>query len=120
MESQGALQLVFEGMVDGPVVVQSSAGMMSSDAGLIPLRELDRRLKFIRRFADCLDDSRVDPDHTQGAMIRQRLFGIIAGYEDCNDHDDLRSDPVFKVVAERSPGDDDLGNHLAVFESVLI
>ena len=120
MESQSALtQLVFEGMIDRPVIVQPSAGMMSSDAGLIPLRELDRRWKFTERFADCLDDPRIDPDHTQAEMIRQRLFGIIAGYEDCNDHDDLRSDPVFKIVAQRSPGDDDLASQptLSRFEN---
>lgn len=122
MESQGALQqLVFEGMIDRPVVVRPSAGMMSSDAGLIPLRELDRRWKFTERFADCLDDSRVDPDHTLDEMIRQRLFGIIAGYEDCNDHDDLRSDPVFKIVAERNPCDDDLASQptLSRFENSI-
>ena len=63
MESQSVEQLVFEGMVDRPVVVKSSAVLMSSDAGLIPLRQFDRRWKFTRRLAECLDDSRSDPTH---------------------------------------------------------
>ena len=122
MDSQGVQkQLSFERITDRPVLVQPSAGMMSSDAGLIPVRELDRCWKFTERFAGCLDDSRVDPDHTLDEMIRQRLFGIIAGYEDCNDHDDLRSDPVFKIVAQRNPADHDLASQptLSRFENAI-
>lgn len=53
--------------------------------------------------ADCLEDVRVDPDHSLTEMLRQRLFGILADYEDCNDHDDLRDDPIFKLIAGRTP-----------------
>jgi hypothetical protein len=43
-------------------------------------------------------------------MVRSRVYGILAGYEDQNDHDTLRHDPVFKLVADRSPGDDHLAS----------
>ena len=121
MESQSAQQLVFEGMVDRPVVVKSSAAMMSSDAGLISIRQFDQRWQFTRRLAECLDDTRSDPAHAIDEMVSQRLFGIIAGYEDCNDHDDLRGDPVFKIVAGRRPGDDELASQptLSRFENSI-
>ena len=119
MESQSVEQLVFEGMVDRPVVVKSSAAMMSSDAGLIPIRQFDQRWKFTRRLAECLDDTRSDPTHAIDEMLSQRLFGIIAGYEDCNDHDDLRNDPVFKILAGRRPTGDELASQptLSRFEN---
>jgi hypothetical protein len=52
-------------------------------------------------------------------MVRQRIFGILAGYEDQNDHDTLRSDPVFKVIADRLPDDPDLSSQptLSRFEN---
>jgi hypothetical protein len=43
-------------------------------------------------------------------MVRSRVYGILAGYADQNDHDTLRADPVFKLVADRSPDDDDLAS----------
>ena len=121
MESQSAQQLVFEGMVDRPVVVKSSAAMMSSDAGLISIRQFDQRWQFTRRLAECLDDTRSDPAHAIDEMVSQRLFGIIAGYEDCNDHDDLRGDPVFKILAGRQPTDDELASQptLSRFENSI-
>src|SRR5262249_10843034 len=63
-----------------------------------------------RAFADALADPR-DPDlteHTFLEMVRSRVYGILAGYEDQNDHDTLRADPVFKLLADRSPADPDL------------
>ena len=121
MDSQSAEQLVFEGMVNRPVVVKSAAAMMSSDAGLIPVRQFDQRWKFTGRLAECLDDTRSDPTHAVDEMINQRLFGIIAGYEDCNDHDDLRNDPVFKILAGRLPTDDELASQptLSRFENSI-
>ena len=53
-------------------------------------------------------------------MLRQRLFGILAGYEDCNDHDTLRSDPIFKLVSGRLPDDKPLASQptLSRFENL--
>lgn len=89
-----------------PVVVENSAGRLSSDAGLLVLREFDERIGMTRQFVSALSDPRRDPDHSFLAMTRQRVYGILAGYEDQNDHDTLRSDPVFQLVCDRLPGDD--------------
>jgi hypothetical protein len=112
-------QLSFDFLPDLPVVVQPSAGRLSSDAGLLPIRQFDQRWNFTARLAACLDDPRVDPGHSLAEMVRQRLFGILAGYEDCNDHDTLRDDPVFKLVAGRRPDDDPLASQptLSRFEN---
>jgi hypothetical protein len=85
---------------------------LTSDAGLLPLRQFDERIGLTKQFAAVLEDPR-DPDlieHSFTALVRRRLFGILAGYEDQNDHDTLRHDPVFKLVADRSPQDDDLAS----------
>src|SRR5215471_17828427 len=106
-----------------PLVIEPSPGRLSSDAGLLPVRQFDQRVGLTRAFADALDDPR-DPDlteHTFLEMVRSRVFGILAGYEDQNDHDTLRTDPVFKLVADRSPEDDDLASQptLSRFENAI-
>lgn len=58
-----------------------------------------------RQFAAVLDDRREDPTHSLLAMVRQRVYGILAGYEDQNDHDTVRYDPVFQLVCDRLPQD---------------
>jgi hypothetical protein len=66
-----------------PLVVEPSAGQLSSDAGLLPSRQFDERVGLTRAFADALDDPR-DPDlteHTFLEMVRSRVYGIPAGYE---------------------------------------
>ena len=80
-------------------------GHLTSDGGALLLREVDRRLGLTERLAACLSDRRA-PDaitHTVEAMLRQRVFGIALGYEDLNDHQTLRDDPLVKVLAERPP-----------------
>jgi hypothetical protein len=106
-----------------PLVVEPSPGQLSGDAGLLPVRQFDQRIGLTRAFADALDDPR-DPDlieHTRAQMVRSRVYGILAGYEDQNDHDALRADPVFKLVAERSPDDSDLASQptLSRFENAI-
>ena len=88
-----------------PVVVEPSAAQLSSDAGLLPFRQFDQHLGLTQAFAAALDDPR-DPDlieHTALEMVRSRVYGILAGYQDQNDHDTLRVDPIFKLLADRSP-----------------
>ena len=106
-----------------PVVLEPSAGQLSSDAGLLPFRQLDERLGITRAFAAVLNDPR-DPDlieHTNLEMVRSRVYGILAGYEDQNDHDTLRSAPVFKLIADRSPDDPALASQptLSRFENAI-
>ena len=88
-----------------PIVVGPSHGQLSGDAGLLPIRQFDQYIGLTRAFAGALDYPR-DPDLTEHKfleMVRSRVYGILAGYEDQNDHDTLRCDPVFKLVADRSP-----------------
>lgn len=113
-------QLAFDFLADLPVIVQQHHGELSSDAGLLPIRQFDHRWHYTDRLAACLHDPNPGRIHSLLAMLRQRLFGILAGYEDCNDHDTLRDDPVFKLVAGRSPDDDALASQptLSRFENL--
>lgn len=113
MSTQGAHrtdQLRLDFIPSHEVVLSPSAGMLTSDAGLLAVRQLDQRSGWTERFAACLTDDRSDPTHSILSMVRQRVYGIIAGYEDCNDHDTLRDDPVFKMVTDRLPEDDALAS----------
>ena len=106
-------QLSFDFLPHVPVVVQRHDGRLTSDAGLLPIRQFDQRWDYSRRMAACLHDPRGGtPRHALLAMLRQRLYGVLAGYEDCNDHDALRDDPVFKMVAGGGRGAPD-GDALA-------
>jgi hypothetical protein len=120
MSPQAAEQLSFDFLPQLPVVVQRSAGQISSDAGLLPLRQFDQRWDYTARMARCLEDPRPSREQPLPLMLRQRLFGILAGYEDCNDHDTLRGDPVFKLVSGRLPDDKPLASQptLSRFENL--
>lgn len=88
-----------------PVELEMSEAPLTSDAGLLPVRQLDERLRFTEQLAAALVDER-DPSgvrHSRLAMVRQRLYGVLAGYEDQNDHDTLRHDPVFQLICDRVP-----------------
>jgi hypothetical protein len=88
-----------------PVVVEKSAGRLSSDAGLLVVREFDERVGLTSQFTAALHDTRREPTHSLREMVRQRVYGILAGYEDQNDHDTLRYDPIFQLVCDRLPED---------------
>ena len=78
---------------------------LSSDAGVLLLREVERELGIAERLAACVTDRR-DPariDHTVVEMLKTRMFAIAAGYEDADDCDALRHDPVFKMAVGRAP-----------------
>jgi len=86
-------------------------GTMTSDAGGLLLRETDRHLNLLPRFAQCFLDGR-DPErilHTVQEMVSQRVYALALGYEDLNDHEQLRQDPVLKLLA----GKQDLEQALA-------
>ena len=120
MSSQGVDQLSFDFLPQLPVIVQPSDGQLSSDAGLLPLRQFDQRWNYTARMAQCLNDPNPSRQHTLLSMLRQRIYGILAGYEDCNDHDTLRDDPVFKLIADRLPEDEPLASQptLSRFENL--
>ena len=107
MSLQSAFPFVFNFLPQKAVVVEVSNEALSSDGGLIPIRQFDEQIGFTSQIAEALDDLS-DANltaHTFVSMIRQRLFGILADYEDQNDHEFLRRDSVFKMIAGRSPDD---------------
>lgn len=121
LQSASLFDLDFFGSL--PIHIEVSDAPLSSDAGLLPLRQFDERIGLTAQFAAALDDPR-DPDlvdHTFLEMVRMRVFGILAGYEDQNDHDTLRTDPVFKLIAQRLPNDAHLASQptLSRFENQI-
>jgi hypothetical protein len=77
------------------------AGLVTSDAGALLLGATDRAIGLLDRFAACFRDYRRQErvEHSVATLIGQRVFGIALGYEDLNDHDQLRNDPLFGVLA---------------------
>jgi hypothetical protein len=123
MSIQPAVQGTFSFFHKLPIVVETTAARLTSDAGLLPIRELDERLDLTKAFASVLDDPRHADmvGHTFLEMTRSRVYGILADYVDQNDHDSLRSDPVFKLIANRSPDAPDLASQptLSRFENAI-
>jgi hypothetical protein len=80
-------------------------GALSSDGGVLLLREIETRIGMIRRLAGALDDPRDAryTDHSYEEMLSQRIFQIACGYEDANDCNPLRHDPAFKAACGRLP-----------------
>src|ERR1700728_1277348 len=102
MSLQGESLFDFDFFEPLPIQIEVSDAPLTSDAGLLPLRQFDERIDLTKQFAAALDDAR-DPElieHTFLEMVRSRIFGILAGYADQNDHDPLRTDPVFKLIAD--------------------
>lgn len=100
--------LLFSSLHRQQVVADFDGGQLTSDGGALLLREADQALELTRRLADCLTDPR-DPAkviHAQRTMLAQRIHGIALGYEDLNDHDTLREDPLFSVLADQRPDPD--------------
>jgi hypothetical protein len=123
MSLQSVPLFSFEFLPTRPVEIEISSAPLTSDAGLLPVRQRDEILRLTEQFAAALDDRR-DPALTRQSllsMVRQRVYGILADYEDQNDHDTLRSDPVFKLIADRLPDDPDLASQptLSRFENAV-
>jgi hypothetical protein len=116
-------QGTFDFFGDLPVVVEVSDAPLTSDAGLLPIREFDQKIGWTRRFAEQLRDRR-EPElvrHAFVEMTQARIYGILADYVDQNDHDTLRSDPLFKLLAGRAPDGPDLASQptLSRFENAI-
>jgi Transposase DDE domain group 1 len=90
--------------VEGRLVVASfDGGAITSDAGALLLGQTDRAIRLTERFAACFSDTRSAElvEHQVESMVMQRVVGIALGYEDLNDHDELRRDPVLAVLAAK-------------------
>jgi hypothetical protein len=93
----------FEACGRREVVARFDGGTISSDGGAFLLRQTDRRLNLLARLAECFLDGRNQEqvEHSILEMLSQRIYGLALGYEDLNDHEQLRNDPVFGVLAGR-------------------
>jgi len=92
------------------IVARFDGGRLSSEGGLLALREIEHRLGVADRLAACLTGPRAPErvEHRLAEIIRFRMLMIAAGYADGNDADTLRRDPMFKLALERLPSDDEL------------
>lgn len=100
----------FSSIKSKKILADFNGGTLTSDAGAVLLRELDKRIGLI----DAINRSIADPRkpffivHQQRTMLAQRIFGIALGYEDLNDHQSLRDDPLFQIISERGVTKDGL------------
>jgi hypothetical protein len=95
--------LLFQDLGSRKVVADFSGGTLSSDGGVLLLRQVDQSLGLSRALAACFEDKR-DPryvDHGVEELVVQRLFGLALGYEDLNDHEQLRLDPLLAVACDK-------------------
>jgi hypothetical protein len=86
------------------LVASFDAEHITSDGGMVVLAETDKRFALLRKFAACFRDHR-DPElihHSVEELVRQRVFGIACGYEDLNDHDALRADPLLAALVGKA------------------
>jgi hypothetical protein len=100
-------QLLFSFYRHRPIHADFSGGQITSDAGLLPLRAFDERHQLTRDLAETLSDPRQDDRvrHDSLALLRQRIYQIVAGYEDANDADRLRHDPLLQIIADQKLGE---------------
>ena len=96
-------QMEFHQLGRRAVIGRFDGGKISSDAGGVLLREVEKRTDILERLAGCFRDYRNEDriEHTVGSLIRQRVYGIALGYEDLNDHDSLRHDVVMGLLSEK-------------------
>lgn len=115
-------QLEFHGLGRREVVGRFDGGRITSDAGGLLLREVDKRIGLLDRLARCFTDYRNPKaiEHSAHALVAQRVYGLALGYEDLNDHDVLRKDSVLALLVgkqdltgERRLREQDRGNPLA-------
>jgi len=93
----------FEACGSRDIVARFDGGTISSDGGSLLLRETDQRLNLLPRLAGCFLDARNQDlvEHSVLEMVSQRVYGLALGYEDLNDHEQLRTDPLFGILSGR-------------------
>ncbi|RPJ23384.1 MAG: IS1380 family transposase [Planctomycetaceae bacterium] len=95
--------LLFSSLKRQKIQADFRGGRLTSDGGAVLLRQVDRWLGLIDAINACIPDPRhrVSTVHSQRTLLAQRIFGIALGYEDLNDHQSLRQDPLFQILSER-------------------
>jgi hypothetical protein len=124
MDENTGLTLEFPSVRGKKVVADFEGGVVTSDAGLLFLRETERSIGIIRRLAECIPDNRDQRyvDHQMRELMAQRVMQIACGYEDADDSDSLRSDPALKIACGRAPlSGTDLGSQPTIsrFENAV-
>ena len=97
-------QLQFQALGTRQVVAAFDGGTITSDAGGLLLREIDLRSRVLEKFARCFVDRRAPgyAEHSISQLVAQRVYGLCMGYEDLNDHDQLRYDPLIATLCQQS------------------
>src|SRR3954467_10015160 len=92
--------LLFQDVGSRKVVADFSGGDLSSDGGVLLLRQVDRCLGLTRRLAECFGDQRnqIFVEHSVPELLAQRIYAQALGYEDINDHQNLRCDPLLATA----------------------
>lgn len=105
-------QLTFSFFKKRILTVDFKGGEITSDAGLLLIRQADNSLGLISGLTECINDKRDRRyiEHELLTLLRQRIYQIVAGYEDCNDADILRNDPAFKAACDRLLTEGDLAS----------
>lgn len=105
-------QLIFSFFRKRQLTVDFEGGEITSDAGLLLIRQADDRLQLTEGISRCIVDCRDRryADHSLVELLRQRVYQIVAGYEDCNDAKFLRKDPALKAACDRLLSDDHLAS----------
>jgi Transposase DDE domain group 1 len=99
------LELPYNFPTPRPLVVRFSDLELSSDAGILLARQAEEQVQVCRGLSECIEDWR-DPNkitHSLDQLVSQRVYQLVGGYEDANDSNVLRHDPIFKLACGRSP-----------------
>ena len=91
---------LFPAEISRQIVARFDGGTITSDAGGLLLQQVERQTGVLRQFAACFTDHRHPRliEHTVTELVSQRVYGLALGYEDLNDHDELRHDPLLAVL----------------------
>src|SRR6059058_1947926 len=94
----------FQRLFSREVIGRFDGGQITSDGGSLLLREVERGTGILRRFAGCFTDHRAGDriEHSVEELVAQRIYALALGYEDLNDHEQLREDPLLAVLAGKS------------------
>ena len=102
----------FHGLLHRKVKARIDGGKITSDAGVLLLREVEKRTDLIAGLTECFTDHRDQRliEHTVKELLGQRIYGLCLGYEDLNDHDQLRADPMLAIAVDKAdPGEPTAG-----------
>lgn len=100
-------QLVLQGLGKRKIEITNDADVATSDGGLILLQQIEKKYRVLRRLSRCFQDKRQASrvEHSVLQLLSQRIYGLCQGYEDLNDHDQWRNDPLLSLVCGKEDGE---------------